>query len=459
MTLAFLPALEQARLVREREVSAVELVQEYLGRIERLDPELNAYVTVVSEEALRDAASPRPGPFSGVPLPIKDLVETAGIRTTFSCKAFADHVPERDVELVRRLRAAGFVILGKTNTPEFGTTAVTESELNGVCRNPWDRSRTPGGSSGGAAAAVAAGLAPIAQGSDGGGSIRIPASCCGLFGIKPTRGRVSPAPYGDAYGFSVPGPLARTVADAAAFLDVIAGPEPGDPYVAAPPERPFAAEVGEAPGRLRIGLALDPPHPTPVDPACVAAAEDAAELLAELGHEVETASPPKGPAMLERLFAVVWQTIPTLYPVEDGALLEPMNAAFAESARATSSEQYVKAYVALQQEARGFAEFCARFDVVLTPTLALPPVPIGWVREPSDPWEQYRRAGEFTPFTPSVNVAGLPAASVPLAWTDDGLPLGIHLIGRAGGEAVLLRLASQLEQARPWLDRLPSGVD
>jgi amidase len=459
VTLAFLPALEQARLVREREVKPIELVQEYLGRIERLNPELKAYVTVAADQALREAASPRPGPFSGVPLPIKDLTETAGIRTTFSCRAFADHVPEHDVALVSRLRAAGFVILGKTNTPEFGTTAVTESELNGVCRNPWDRSRTPGGSSGGAAASVAAGLAPIAQGSDGGGSIRIPASCCGLFGIKPSRGRVSPAPYGDAYGFSVPGPLARTVADAAAFLDVIAGSEPGDPYVAAAPERPFAEEVGAAPGRLRIALVLDPPHPTPVDPACAAAAEDAAELLTELGHELEAASPPEGPALLERLFSVVWQTIPTLYPVEDRTLLEPMNAAFAERAEATSSVHYVKAYVALQQEARAFAEFCAGFDVVLTPTLALPPVPIGWVREPSDPWQQYLRAGEFTPFTPAVNVAGLPAASVPFAWTDDGLPLGVHLVGQAGGEAVLLRLASQLEQARPWLDRLPPGVD
>ncbi|MGH3132021.1 MAG: amidase, partial [Gaiellaceae bacterium] len=259
--LAFLSATEQARLVRDREVASLELVETYLERIERLDPELNAYVTVCAEEAVADARSPRPGPFSGVPLPIKDLSETAGIRTTFSCRAFADYVPERDVEIVRRLRAAGFVILGKTNTPEFGTTAVTESALNGACRNPWDTSRTPGGSSGGAAAAVAAGLAPLAHGSDGGGSIRIPASCCGLFGIKPTRGRISTAPYGDPYGFSTNAPMARTVADAAAFLDVVAGPEPGDQYVAPPPERPFETEVGAPPGRLRVALAVDPPHP------------------------------------------------------------------------------------------------------------------------------------------------------------------------------------------------------
>src|SRR5215216_5997468 len=230
MSLAFLPALEQARLVREREVTPVELVEEYLERIERLDPELNAYITVSADEALAQARGPLAGPFAGVPTPIKDLVDTAGIRTTYSCKAFANHVPAEDSELARRIRAAGFVVLGKSNTPEFGTTAITESELNGICRNPWDMSRTPGGSSGGAAAAVAAGLAPLAQGSDGGGSIRIPASCCGLYGIKPARGRISTAPYGDVFGLSTHGPLARTVRDAAALLDVMAGYELGDPH-------------------------------------------------------------------------------------------------------------------------------------------------------------------------------------------------------------------------------------
>jgi amidase len=458
VTLAFLPALEQARRVRDGEVSSRELVELYLDRIERLDPELNAYVTVVAEEALEAAESPPPGPFSGVPLPIKDLVETAGIRTTFSCKAFADFVPAHDMEVVRKLRAAGFVVIGKTNTPEFGITAVTESELNGICRNPWDRGRTPGGSSGGAAAAVAAGLAPIAQGSDGGGSIRIPASCCGVFGLKPTRGRVSPAPRGDPYGLSVLGPLARTVADAAAFLDAVAGPAPGDPYSAPPPERPFLEEVGADPGRLHIGLALDPPHPVPVDERCLAAASQAGQLLEELGHDVEPASLPRAVEAL-RLFAVVWATIPTLYPVDDGSLLEPLNAAFMEQARKVSSADYVQAYTGLQLRGREFAAACARYDVVLTPTLAQPPVAVGWVREPEDPWEQYARAGAFTPYTPPVNVAGLPAASVPLSWTDDGLPIGVHLIGRAADEATLIRLSSQLEEARPWRDRVPPGVE
>jgi amidase len=458
VNLAFLPALEQARLVREGEVSSRELVQLYLDRIERLDAELNAYVTVVADQALAASESPPPGPFCGVPLPIKDLVETAGIRTTFSCRAFADYVPAHDMELVRRLRAAGFIVIGKTNTPEFGITAVTESELNGICRNPWDHERTPGGSSGGAAAAVAAGMAPVAQGSDGGGSIRIPASCCGIFGLKPTRGRVSPAPRGDPYGLSVAGPLARTVADAAAFLDAIGGPVPGDPYIAPPPERPFLDEVGADPGRLRIGLALEPPHPVPVDERCVAAATAAARLLEELGHEVEPASLPQNEEAL-RLFAVVWATIPAIYPVDDVSLLEPLNATFFEQAQRISSADYVRASMGLQLAGRAFAAACAAYDIVLTPTLAQPPVPVGWVREPEDPWVQYARAGAFTPFTPPVNVAGLPAASVPLSWTEDGLPIGVHLIGRAAGEATLIRLSSQLEEARPWRDRVPPGVD
>jgi amidase len=454
VSLAFLPALEQARLVREREISAVELVEEYLARIDRLDPELNAYVTVCGDEALAAAQAPPDGPFSGVPTPIKDLVDTAGIRTTYSCRAFASHVPDEDGELARRIRVAGFIVLGKSNTPEFGITAVTESDLNGICRNPWDTSRTPGGSSGGASAAVAAGLASIAQGSDGGGSIRIPASCCGLFGLKPSRGRTSPAPRGDAYGFSVAGSLARTVADAAAFLDAIAGPVAGDQYVAPPPERPFLEEVGADPGRLRVALVLEPPTRGRVDPACAAAARDAAALLAGLGHDIDEVSVGWHTDDLGELFATVWQTIPTLYPV-DGSQLDALNAAFLELAQATSSADYVAAYVRLQGYGRRVATFVAGYDVVLTPTLALPPVPCGWVREPEDPLEQYQRALEFTPFTPAVNVAGLPAASVPLSWTEDGLPIGVQLIASYGCEPLLFRLSAQLEEARPWADRRP----
>jgi amidase len=286
VTLAFESALEQAELIRRRELSSEELVRLYLERIEALDPQLNAFVTVCAEQALAEARSPRPGPFSGVPLPIKDLTDTQGIRTTRSSRAFAEDVPDFDAAVVGRLRGAGFVVLGKTNTPEFGLIPLTHSELNGTCRNPWDISRTPGGSSGGAAAAVAAGLAPAAHGSDGGGSIRIPASCCGLYGLKPSRGRVSPAPYGDLYGLSSSGSITRTVADTAALLDVIAGNEPGDPYLCPPPARPFLDEVGAEPGRLRIAVTTTPPLDTEVDPICATAAREAAELLASLGHEV-----------------------------------------------------------------------------------------------------------------------------------------------------------------------------
>ena len=249
--LAFLPATEQARLVRDREISAVELAELYLERIARLDPELNSFVTARGAEALEDAraadSSESRGPFHGVPIAVKDLTATKGIRTTYSSRAFTDNVPDFDTAVVRRLREAGFVILGKTNTPEFGTVAFTESELNGATRNPWNPERTPGGSSGGAAAALAAGLIPVAHGTDGGGSIRIPASCCGVFGLKPSRGRVSTAPFPSLEGLSTSGPITRTVADAAAFLDVLAGYEPGDPWWAPPPERPFAEEPGTSP--------------------------------------------------------------------------------------------------------------------------------------------------------------------------------------------------------------------
>ena len=258
-----LDATALADAVRRREVEPSELVEEAFARLEAVEPRLNAFVTTCYEEALAAARGPLPdGPFRGVPIAIKDLTETAGIRTTYSCRAFAENVPAADAAVVRRLREAGFVLVGKTNTPELGTTAVTESALNGACRNPWDLERTPGGSSGGAAAHVAAGVLPLAHGSDGGGSIRIPASCCGLFGLKPSRGRVSAAPHGDgAFPLGQNGPLAWTVRDAAAFLDVVAGPEPGDLHRIAPPERPFAEEVGAEPGRLRIAVTVEPPLP------------------------------------------------------------------------------------------------------------------------------------------------------------------------------------------------------
>jgi amidase len=458
MELAFLSATEQARRIRARELTSVEVTELYLERIARLDPELNSFVTVRAEEALADArvadGRESAAPFHGVPIAVKDLTATNGIRTTYSSRAFADNVPDFDTAVVRRLRDAGFVIVGKTNTPEFGTVAFTESELNGATRNPWSPDRTPGGSSGGAAAALAAGLVPVAHGTDGGGSIRIPASCCGVFGLKPTRGRVSSAPFPSLEGLSTAGPISRTVEDAARLLDVLAGYEPGDPYWAPPPKRPFADEVGLDPGRLRVAVTSTPPIDVPVDPVCEAALHSAAALLEELGHEVVEATPPWSEETPIDDFITIWQVSPALYPV-DPELLTPLNKGLVEAARRTSSAEYAAAAARLGMAARRIVAFWSRHDVVLTPTLALPPVPIGWQEEGVDgALEQLRRNTLFTPFTAIANLTGLPAMSLPLH-EHEGLPIGVQAIGKPAGEAELFRLAAQVEAARPWHDRRP----
>jgi amidase len=441
--------------VRRGDVSSAELVDAAIARIEATDPELNFLVTACFEQA-RTAARVD-GPFAGVPMLVKDLTETAGVRTTFSSQAFADYVPANDAAVVRRMKAAGFVVLGKSNTPEFGITCVTESELNGACRNPWDTARTPGGSSGGAAAAVAAGVLPLAHGSDGGGSIRIPAACCGLFGIKPSRGRVSPAPYtSGSLELSQSGPISVTVRDAAAFLDVLAGYEPGDAHWAPPPERAFLDEVGAAPGRLRIAFTAEPAIPNEVDARVIDVARRAADALATLGHDVVERTPPWVDADSLAAFAKLWQLTPALYPVRDESQLMPINRAFAEAARETSSVEFARAVGALQRAARRIVAFWDEVDVVLTPALAMLPVPIGWVFEPADPWEQFARGGQMTPYTSIGNVTGQPAAVVPFGIVD-GLPVGVQLIGPPAGEALLFRLAGQMEEAHPWAQRLPSA--
>jgi amidase len=302
---------------------------------------------------------------------------------------------------------------------------------------------------------VAAGLLPLAHGTDGGGSIRIPASCCGVFGLKPSRGRVSAAPFASLEGLSTAGPIARSVADAAAFLDVLAGYEPGDPWWAPPPERPFASEVGVDPGRLRIAVTSTPPFETPVDPECVAALESAAELLAGLGHEIVDATPPWSVPGLAEAFITVWQVGPSLYPA-DPDLLTPLNRGLVEAARATSAAVYAAAVVQLQTTSRRVVEFCRDLDVVLSPGLALPPVPIGWQEEGVEgAFEQLLRNTAFTPFTAVANMTGLPAMSLPLHWSAGGLPIGVQALGPPAGESLLLRLASQLESARPWAERRP----
>jgi amidase len=457
--LAFSSASEQARLIRRRELSPVELVQTYLERIDRLDPQLNAYVTVDGDAALaqaRDAeAAPSDRPFHGVPIAIKDMTDTAGLRTTYSSRAFRKYVPDEDVALVRRLREAGFGVLGKTNLSEFGTLAVTESLLNGPCRNPWDPALNAGGSSGGAAAALAAGLCPVAHGTDGGGSIRIPASCCGAFGLKPARGRISRAPYAAFEGLPTDGPIARSVSDAAAFLDATAGYELGDPWWLAPPSRPFAEEAATPPGRLRIAVTVDPPVDVPVEEPCVRAVRETGRLLAELGHDVEETAPDWRDRRLPGAFAVVWQVGAALMPVDDLSLVDPVNRVLTEAARETSSAEYGRAVITLSAWARRVIGFWSGVDVLVTPTMAVPQVKVGWLTgEETDIEDGFDRSWRLTPFTCLANITGLPAASVPLGW-ENGLPVGVQLIGPPAGEAVLIRLAAQLEEARPWRDRRP----
>ena len=459
MELAFLPAADQARLVRERQVSPVELVELYLERIERLDPELGSYVTVRGEEALLEARAkaeePAEAPFHGVPISLKDLDTTAGIRTTFSSRPFADYVPDFDLVHVAKLKAAGFVILGKTNTPEFGTTAFTDSPPeralpNAVGFDPqrrWLERRRRCGSGGG--------TVPDRSGLRRRRLDPIPASCCGLVGFKASRGRVSNAPFAPGIGLGTTGPLARTTADAAAYYDLVGGYEWGDPFPPAPPERPFAEEIGADPGRLRVAFTTASPIGTEVDGACVAAVRSAAELLSSLGHEVEEQAPDWGGEQLMDDFLPIWQVSPALYPVPDASELSALNQWFLERALATTSAVYAGAVGRLQLRARKIAALWASFDVLLTPTLAMLPAPVGWETEPEEPQEQFDRAVRFTPFTAAFNVTGQPAVSLPLSWTEDGLPVGVQLVGPPLGDGLLFRLASQLETARPWADRRP----
>jgi amidase len=461
----FLPALEQAKLIKSRELSPVELVDSYLERIERLDDQLNAFVTVIADEA-REAAraaekavvdEERLQPFHGVPIAIKDLAETANIKTTFSCAPLAEYVPDVDNAAVRRIREAGFILLGKTNAPEFGTVPQTESRLNGICRNPWNVDFTPGGSSGGAAAALAAGMMPVAHASDGGGSIRIPASCCGLFGMKPTRGRISNAPrFGEVLaGFATEGALSRSVSDAAALLDVMSGYEVGDPYWAPPPERPFVEEVGTDPGTLRVGFTLAGGNETPVEEEVAEALRDTAALLESMGHKVEEFDPDWNEPELTLHFITIWQSGSAYYAGLDPGGLEPLNRVLAEAAATTTMETYVQSRIQVEAYARRVVALWNDYDVVLTPTLPQTPRPIGWIFEEEDPWMQLVRAGMVVPFTVIANITGQPAMSVPLHWSTAGLPIGSQLQGRPADEATLFRLAGQLEGARPWADKRP----
>lgn len=468
----FLDATSQAELVRKGELTPIELVDAAIERIERLNPKLNAVVTPLFDQARDLAKGSLPqGPFTGVPFLLKDLLAAlAGVRLTMGSRLMMNFSPPEDSELVRRLKAAGLIILGKTNTPEFGILPTTEPKLFGPSRNPWDLGRTPGGSSGGSAAAVAARMVPMAHGNDGGGSIRIPASCCGLFGLKPTRARNPLGPnFGDLMsGLVVEHCLTVSVRDSAALLDATCGPDTGDPYWAPPPKGPFLEEVGKPLGQLRVAFATKAPGGFQVHPDCVKAVEEAAALCEDLGHVLEEASPPLEHEVMNGAFMVIWSSgcastlegISRLTGIKiSPEHVEPTTWALYEIGRTQSAANYLLAVNTLQQISRKVARFFQDFDLWLTPTLAEPPLPLGSF-EPTgqDPLQGLRRAAHFVPFTPICNMTGQPAMSVPLFWNNEGVPIGVHFAARFGEEATLFRLAAQLEQARPWAHRRPALV-
>ncbi|WP_181310469.1 amidase [Nocardioides campestrisoli] len=454
-----LTALEQGAAVRGGEVSPLELVEHYLARAD----DVGAFVTRTPDQARERARSLPSGgrsPLHGVPTAIKDLNPTAGVRTTFGSAAYDDHVPETSDHVVLSIEAAGMVSLGKTSTPEFGSPCYTEPEGLPPAVTPWDRTRMAGGSSGGAAAAVAAGLVPLAQGSDGGGSIRIPASCCGLVGLKPSRGRVSGAPmYGDPIGLGVTGPIARTVRDAAALLDVLAGQEVGDPTWAPEPSGTFLEACDREPGRLRVARFADPVlAETPVDPECLRAWEDASALLESLGHHVEDVPVPL-PREAVPVFETCWSVLTALSPAPAGReqWLRPLTRWLSDRGHAVSGPEFALAVGALRRYAAEALSALAPYDLVLTPTVAAPPLRVGALRDDADPHADFEAQKRFTPWTSAWNVTGMPAASLPLHWTPEGLPVGVMLAARPAAEELLLAVCAQVESAAPWGARRPPG--
>jgi amidase len=473
--LMFQSAIDLASMVRSGDVSARELVQCSLDRIEELNPTLNAFVQIDAEGALAAADQVKPGderPFAGVPIAIKNNRPVKGLRLTYGCSLMADYVCDYDHNVTRRLRDAGFMIVGTTTLPEYGILPTTEARLFGPTRNPWDLQRTPGGSSGGAAAAVTAGIVPVAHGNDGGGSVRIPAACCGLVGLKPTRGRISAAPELGDSSLGIDGMLTRTVAETAAILDILAGYEPGDATWAPPPSEPFAQSAASEPGRLRIAMTTLPPVPDAVvDPICAQAVDDAAELLRSLGHEVEEVVPPWQEDGLRELFGAVFSNHIALSISYSGMVagreptaedMEPMSWAIFSMIQKVNAVQGMGAAVQLQAYARRLVSFLSPYDALLTPALAERPLPLGTLDTAApEPMATFTRSGLFTPFTPVFNASGQPGISLPLFEGEDGLPLGVQIVGRPAGEGALLALASQLEEAQPWAARrapLAQGV-
>jgi amidase len=461
---------ELAALVRDGELTARELVDESLARIDALDPRLGAFVEVDHDGARTAAEAIGPGdprPFAGVPIAIKNNRAVSGLRLTQGCSLMRDFVASYDHSVVRRLRAAGFVIVGTTKLPEYGILPVTEPRVHGPARNPWDPSRTPGGSSGGSAAAVAAGMVPIAHGNDGGGSLRIPAACCGLVGLKPQRHRVSAAPDLGSSPLVLDGMLTRTVADTAVLLDLIAGYEIGDAAWIPPPAEPFAQTAAREPRALRIAFTKLPPIPdAPIDPVCAGAVDRAAALAEQLGHAVEEVELPWQSDDLAGLFGDYFAAQVSL-GIRFSALsagraepaaedMEPMSWALWERCRGIDAVRFQLLQTQLQARMRALIGFLDPYDALLTPALAQRPLELGSLdTAAAEPLQTFRRSGYFTPFTPIFNTSGQPAIALPLFEGDDGLPLGVQLVGRPAGEGPLLALAAALERAAPPIPRRP----
>jgi amidase len=473
--LLFRPVTELAAQVRSGELSSRELVQTSLDRIEALNPQLNAFVDVFAEEALAAADAVKPGderPLAGVPVAIKNNRAVEGKRLTFAAEFMGDFIAPYDHNVVRRLKEAGAIVVGTTTLPEYGILPTTETRRFGPTRNPWDPTRTTGGSSGGSAAAVASGMVPLAHANDGGGSTRIPASCCGLVGLKPQRGRISLAPEVGHNLLAHDGVLTHTIAETAALLDVLAGYELGDLTWAPPAPEPFADAAGRAPGRLRVALTTTLPLPDgTLDPVCEQAVRDAGALLESLGHSVEEVEAPWQSRELLEVFTAVFgplvssqigfaSLIAGREPTADD--MEPLSWAIWNVCKNIDSVQAALAEMQLHGVARGVIAWTSGYDVVLCPALAEAPVPLGTIDplDAGDPMGAFRRSGQFTPYTAISNVTGSPAISVPLYQRPEGdaaagLPLGVQLIGQPAEEGALLALAAQIEQASPWADRRP----
>lgn len=464
--LSFMPATELTAAIRAKEVSAVEVIDHFFQRIDRLDSQLNSYLALRRDEAMADARAAdeavqrgdRLGPLHGVPISIKDLEVTKGLTTTMGSALFRDRVPEVDSIVVERVKAAGAIILGKTNTPEFGQSGTTENELGEPCRNPWNTERTPGGSSGGAGAALAAGLCTLATGSDGGGSIRIPASFSGIFGIKPSQGRV---PRFGGYGrpsanhFSQSGPMTRNVADCALLLQVLAGPDSRD--VTSLRETPMDFSAGLRAGVRGMRLAWSPDFGyAGVDPEVLQVTEKAARLFEELGATVETPN-----LVLEDPFPAFWDVFATATYTSYGHLLDEHRNDFSyyglraiEHGAEMTGADLSRAIFRVDQLGRQLEDFFDDYDLLLSPTMAVPAFPID--QRPSViGGKQVEPFWGYLPFTYPINMSGQTASSVPCGFSQDGMPIGLHIVGPRGSEAKVLQASAAFEQAQPWADKRP----